>query len=121
MTLQNGVDIIEINRIEKSITNQRFIQRIFSEEEQAYIFKKHTPASTAAGHFAAKEAFVKALGTGITTLDLNHIGITHTTDGAPVFALTGWAAQQLGSNQVTLSISHTDQTAIAFVTIYKGD
>ena len=118
MVIANGVDIVSIHQIEKSIKNPRFIKNIYSSEEQAYIHGKHSPAQTAAGHFAAKEAFLKAIGTGIRTTDLHHIGISHHQQGSPFFSLSGWAIALLGDRSITLSISHTDTDAIAFVTIY---
>lgn len=62
-----GVDIIEISRIKKSLTNEKFIERIFTKKEQEYCnSRKQMAASSYAARFAAKEAVVKALGTGIS-------------------------------------------------------
>ena len=121
MTIQNGVDIVSVSRIEKSIQNPRFLHNIYSVEEQVYILAKHTPAISAAGHFAAKEAFLKAIGTGIRSTDLNKIGISHDSHGAPYFVLEGWATTLLSGRKIALSISHTSRDAIAFVTVYKED
>ena len=61
-----GVDIIEISRIEKSLTNEKFVERIFTKKEQEYCnSRKQMAVSSYAARFAAKEAVVKALGTGI--------------------------------------------------------
>ena len=61
-----GVDIIEISRIEKSLTNEKFIERIFTKKEQEYCnSRKQMAVSSYAARFAAKEAFSKAMGTGI--------------------------------------------------------
>ena len=59
-----GTDIIEIERIRKSIARTHFVRRIFTDAERAYLAKKKDPAPSAAGMFAAKEAFAKAVGTG---------------------------------------------------------
>lgn len=116
-----GVDTVEISRMGQAMAREHFLARIFSPEEQDYIAKKHTPAQTAAGHFAAKEAFLKAMGTGITSLDLGAIGITHNALGAPIFALTGWAAELSKGCALSLSITHAGGIATAFVVAYQED
>ena len=64
MRLQNGVDIVAVARMEKSLQREGFLRRCFSPEEQEYICRKANPAETAAALWAAKEAFGKALGVG---------------------------------------------------------
>lgn len=115
--LSCGVDSVLISRIANSMQKEGFMQRVYSKEECAYIKAKHNAAETAAGHFAAKEALLKALGTGITSLDLHEIGITHTEQGAPIFVLTNKVAQVCDGKEISLSITHAGDYATAFVVI----
>ena len=89
-----GVDIIEISRIEKSLTNEKFIERIFTKKEQEYCnSRKQMAVSSYAARFAAKEAVVKALGTGISGGGLwTDIEILPDDDGAPHVKLYGYFA-----------------------------
>ena len=59
-----GMDLAEISRIRKAMENPRFLLEFFTENERAYITARHTPEQSAAGAWAAKEAFSKAMGTG---------------------------------------------------------
>lgn len=75
-----------------------------------------------AGGFAAKEAFLKALGTGLSDgISWHDIEIVHREGGQPDLALARRAAELLGSGQASLSISHTSTTAVAVVVISGGD
>ena len=89
-----GMDLCDVNRIRtmSHTHKQHFIQKYFSEIEQSYIYEKCiSPDETVAGMFAAKEAFVKFLGTGFQTVDLPAIEILHDSNGKPYFHLSGWA------------------------------
>lgn len=119
LKITNGVDSVEISRIGRSMQRKSFCTRIFSGEELAYFATKGNPAQSAAGHFAAKEAFLKAVGTGITTMELWAVGITHDTAGAPHYLLTGWAAERAAGCSLALSITHTGDIATAFAIVYK--
>ena len=66
MRVRNGVDIVAVERIEKSMKRPGFMARCFSPEEQEYICRKACPAETAAALWAAKEAFGKAMGVGLS-------------------------------------------------------
>ena len=66
----NGVDIVENSRIKKSIKNIKFIKRIYSSEEVKKSKLKNDKVSYFAKRFAAKEAFVKALGTGLSLIHI---------------------------------------------------
>ena len=114
-----GVDLCGIGRMEKLAADERFLNRWFTPAEQAYIRSKGVAAAqTLAGIFAAKEAFAKALGTGID-MPLREIGVDHTETGQPVYALTGTAAERLGGDRALLSISHEGDMAAAFCVIQK--
>lgn len=121
MQLKTGVDSISIARIRKSLGHPAFLEKTYSAGERAYMANKKDSAPTAAGHWAAKEAFVKAMGTGITTTALWEVGIDHSPGGAPFFVLTGWAAELATGWQLALSITHTEDTATAFVVAYREE
>ena len=90
----------------------RSLRRMFTEAEQTYIASKgQGAAQTMAGLFAAKEAVLKALGTGLS-IPMTDIVITHTPLGQPLVTLTGKAAEMGG--HVLLSITHEGGMAAAF-------
>ena len=104
-----GIDICSIDRIEK--LNLRFFEKYFSEKEIVYCNGKK---ESLAGIFAAKEAFVKALGTGFISTDLKSIQILHDENGAPFYSFSNWAEQELLKRSITkvfLSISHDGKIA----------
>lgn len=113
-----GLDICEISRMRRFVEKGNFVTRYFTEAEREYA--KGTSGfrfQSLAGIFAAKEAFVKALGTGFFDIDLLAVEIQHTEYGQPVYRLSGWAARELNSrgvNNCHLSISHDGDTAMAF-------
>lgn len=107
-----GIDLCEISRMEEAIRRPHFVDRIFSAEEQAYLKAKGSSApQTAAGLFAAKEAFLKALGTGIDRLSLRDIEVIHGEHGAPAYRLNGPYADLAGT--ALLSITHEAGVAAA--------
>ena len=108
-----GLDLCEISRMEKLLSDDRFLNRYFNEGEISYIRSKGKGAAqTMAGIFAAKEAFSKALGTGIT-FGLKEISIFHDEAGRPGYILTGKAADLAAGDRFFLSISHDGGTAAA--------
>ena len=93
-----GSDLIDIRRIEKSLGRfgQRFIQRVFTVEEQARSERKLNRAASYAKRFAAKEACAKALGTGFSQgVFLRDIGVINLSTGQPTLRLTGGAKARL--------------------------
>ena len=114
-----GIDSLKIERMEKSLKIQRFVQSVFSEYEQEYIKTKSNSYETAAGLWCAKEAFLKAYGTGIESLQLSEISVCHDERGAPHIKLSGDAIKKYHFQNVSLSITHTDDTATAIVIIEK--
>lgn len=112
-----GTDIIEVKRIEESIERfgQRFLDRIFSFDEQAYCLHHRDAARHFAGRFAAKEAIVKALGTGfrdgIGWLDIE---IVNDSQGKPLAQLSSKLLETFDSPRIHLSISHGRDYATAF-------
>ena len=108
-----GLDLCEIARMEKLTADNRFLERYFTGEETAYIRAKGKGAAqTMAGIYAAKEAFCKALGTGIA-YDLKEIGIAHDTAGTPYYVLSGKAGQTGQGDCFWLSITHDGGNAAA--------
>lgn len=105
-----GVDIIEISRIRDAIVkNDRFCERIFTGSELDYFQKHGSRIETLAGFFAAKEAFSKYLGTGIRGFEFCDVEIGHDELGTPFVIFKNKKVD------VSLSISHNTDTAIAVV------
>jgi holo-[acyl-carrier protein] synthase len=94
-----GSDLCSIERIQASLDRfgQRFLERVFTAEEQARAARRpFTAAGTLAKRFAAKEAFSKAVGTGFKRgVFMKDIGVTNLPGGAPALRLTGGARQRL--------------------------
>ena len=117
--LTTGVDIIEISRIRDVLNSYqtRFLKRIFTDSEIACC---RGSAPNLAGRFAAKEATMKALGTGVRGVSWKDIEISRKDSGAPSVLLHGRAARRadiLGLKDVSLSISHSRDYAVAFVVL----
>ena len=117
-----GTDLCTVSRMEKAIQKTHFYERVFLEEERAYLEKKENARSqSAAAMFAAKEAVAKALGTGfIQGIMPWTIEVKHEESGAPGVRLHGAAKERLkaiGGRYVHLSLSHEGDNAMAFVII----
>ncbi len=117
-----GVDICTVARIEKAMERERFGQRVYTEEERAYLAQKGAGrAQSAAAMYAAKEAVAKALGTGFARGVMpDKIGVTHDESGRPGIALTGAAAEvlrKIGGERVHISLTHENGQAMAFAVI----
>lgn len=115
-----GVDLCEIRRIADLVDHHgnRFIDKIFTSSEKSYCQKKRTSAESFAARYAAKEALLKALGTGLRgQFRWKDIEIINDDLGKPEFRFYGATGKQLKMNKVLLSLSHTDTHAIAFVVV----
>lgn len=122
--LRNGIDFVEIERIAKSIQNPTFCNRVYGEKEREEWQARGAKAESAAAAFAAKEAFSKALGTGIRGFKLSEVEVLHDSLGAPYFVFSGAAKAIVEEKnlRVTLSITHTRTVAAAEVLTYtKGE
>ena len=120
MIIGIGTDIIEIERIEKAIsTNKKFLDNLFTEEENILFKSKAMRAEVIAGNFAAKEAISKALGTGIRGFSFKDIEVLRDELGKPVAKLNEKVEILLKNKQYNLniSISHNKSSAIAFAII----
>jgi len=112
-----GIDIIEIERIEKALSKQsNFLSKLFTDYEIEYYKNKGNKAETIAGIFAAKEAVSKVLGKGISGFSWQDIEVKHTQEGGPVIVLKNGAldlARSQGIDRVLVSISHCKTYAVA--------
>jgi|TARA_B110000438_G_scaffold303558_1_gene365620 holo-[acyl-carrier protein] synthase len=122
-----GVDIVDVNRIKKSIKNNNFIVRIFSKKEILLSKKIINKAAFFSKRYAAKEAFVKSLGTGFrNSLNFNDISIVNDKLGKPSFLINNKIKQlikkkfKLKKFDFFLSISDEKKYSIAFV-IFKNN
>ena len=112
-----GVDIVEIARLEKAIKRhgEAFLKRIYTDSELK-LYRKKLPSLAA--RFAAKEAVVKALGKPAKDISLKEIEILSGPSGQPVVNLYGKTQQQakgLGLDKLAVTISHSREYAVAFV------
>ena len=116
-----GVDIAEVERIREAIERHgdSFLRRLYTAKERDYCEQFKNKYERYAGRFAAKEAAMKALGTGwrrgVRWVDLE---VVREKSGRPALALSGEAAriaEQLGVKHIALSITHTERQALAQV------
>jgi len=121
MILGIGTDIVDIARIESAMNQygEAFARRIFTPLEQSYCEGyAHGKMAHYAARFAVKEAFSKAIGTGIAKgFAFKDIGIVNEKGGKPVIVLSGTMLEQWGAYTIHVSISHTDTLAMAIVII----
>ena len=121
MIVGTGIDIAEVPRIREAIERhgERFLQRIFTEDEIKYCDSKANRMERYAARFAAKEAAMKALGTGWNYgVRWRDCEVTRLPGGRPTIAFHGKAAEfaaKLGAKHAALSLSHTADQAIAQV------
>lgn len=112
-----GVDLVEISRIARALQRQRFRERVFTSRERAQLADKQ-PQSWA-GRFAAKEAVMKALGTGWSQgVAFDQIEVMTLPSGRPTVTLSGRALEvshELGIIDLLVSISHNGEYTIAMV------
>jgi holo-[acyl-carrier protein] synthase len=117
-----GIDATDIHRIAGTLAQygERFMRRIFTDGEVAYCTRRRVPAIHFAGRFAAKEAAMKALGTGHTQNVLWRDVEVIRSGGPPQLQLHGGAARRfhaIGGRSSLLTITHSDELAIAQVLI----
>lgn len=112
-----GVDIVEIDRMREALRRHpRMRERVFSEEERAYCDARNKPEIHYAMRFAAKEAVLKALGTGFAGMRFTDVEVVRDERGRPVPNLRGRAAEiaeEHGVIEMHLSLSFTHTTAVA--------
>ena len=119
-----GCDIIEIELIARAIKSESFIRRVFTAEEAAYCQRRGQQAAASfAARFAAKEAVLKALGTGLREGSLQEIAVDNDGLGKPLVQLSGhfaMLAKQLGVKNIQISLSHSRELATAYVIMEDG-
>ncbi len=121
MILRTGIDLIEISRVSEVIARhgKHYLERIYTSAELEQCGKN---IESLAGRFAAKEAVAKALGTGIGDVTWKEIEILGDEQNAPMLTLRGVAeqtAKQLGLTEWSVSISHSQNHAVA-ITVAIG-
>lgn len=121
-----GVDIVEKNRIKKSLTNKLFIKRIFTNSEILLAKNKKNKISFYSNRFAAKEAFSKSIGTGFReNLNFSDLSIKNDKLGKPIFVITDKIKKLIKKKfKITkfdflLSISDEKKYSIAYVIFQK--
>ena len=115
-----GCDLADVERIEKAIARNGFKERVFTPDEIAYCTGPHgDKAQSYAARFAAKEAFLKAIGTGLRgSGQLTELSVTNDDLGKPELRVTGYYAsyiEKMGVTKIHLTLSHTATTAMAVV------
>ena len=118
-----GTDLIEIERIRKSCERQNFVDTVFSAAEQKLFADKKDPAPSMAANWAAKEAFAKALGTGVRGFSLNEVSVLRDGLGCPYLELEGSArdiSEERGLD-FSVSLTHTKDYASATVIAFKKE
>lgn len=126
MIIGSGIDLTEIPRIQHSMDRYgaRFLNRVYTDAEQAYCLRKRHAAESFAARFAAKEAGAKALGTGISHgVSWLEIEVVREASGRPTLRFLGRAAERadrMGVRNASLSLTHTSTLAMASVTLEDG-
>ncbi|MCL2305315.1 MAG: holo-ACP synthase [Planctomycetaceae bacterium] len=122
-----GTDITECARIEKMVQRHgaHFLGHVFTDREAGYCSSKKRSSEHYAGRWAAKEAVLKALGTGwIGGISWKDVEVVNEIGGRPRIELSGGAqktANRLGITEIQISISHCTSHAIAFAVAVGGD
>ena len=118
-----GTDIAQVSRFEKWVIKPEMLERFFNEKEMSTAKSVASKCQHYAARFAAKEAFSKALGTGISGFDLKDVYVTNNSEGAPVLNIEGAALslmkEHFGDCKTFVSLSHEKEYAVAFVIIEK--
>lgn len=119
-----GTDIVKISRLNSWIENQNLINRFFNEKEIVTEKSKQYLLEHYASRFAAKEAFVKAMGTGFLNFEMKDIFVTNNELGKPILNVEKSALEFLKKRcenfNIHLSLSHEKEYAIAFVIIEEN-
>ena len=123
MIVGSGIDLAEVARIRRSVERygRRFIERIYTPGEIAYVERKANRFERYAARFAAKEAGMKAIGTGWRRgVRWRDFEVANLPTGRPTLRLHGRAAEvarELGVRNISLSLTHTSETGMAFVVL----
>lgn len=122
----HGIDLVDCPRIQDMVTRhgRRFVERVFTEAEQAYAKSNKDEVEKLAGRFAAKEAILKLMGTGWRgKIAWTDIEVKNSATGQPEVTLSGEVkkiAERLGVEHISVSITHTANFAIASAVALAG-
>jgi len=122
-----GIDLVSIQRLEEVLQRwgDRFVKRVYTEQEADFCFKRAYPASPLALRFAAKEAFSKAIGLGMRKgVRWRDIEVFHYPGGRPGLRLQGRSSEICREKQITrshLSLSDEGRYAVALVILEEND
>jgi len=123
MIIGIGTDLIEVARVEKNISKPKFLEKVFTKQELELCEHKQSRVQSLAARFAAKEACMKALGTGWSEgISFKEIEILSNPSGAPVMVLHGRTkvfARELGVVSIYITLSHLREIASATVILEK--
>ncbi|MEY2553447.1 MAG: holo-[acyl-carrier protein] synthase [Ilumatobacteraceae bacterium] len=114
-----GVDAVDIERFRRSLERTPSMQRrLFTDAELAYVAPKADPVPSLAARFASREAVMKAMGLGLGSFGFHDVWVDRRESGEPLLNVSGRAAELATERGIVtwhLSITHTDQVAIAYV------
>ena len=122
MIIGIGIDIVEVDRFKNKASDKSFMDKLFSEREQAMFQVRQNKAEVIAGNFAAKEAAMKAFGVGFSSGYYREIEVLRKREGKPYILLSGKAKQafdDVGGNHIFISISNLTDIACAQVILEK--
>jgi len=118
-----GIDAVYVKRMERWLLNSKLLERYFHPEEiELAASRGKSGAQSLAARFAAKEAFGKALGTGLAGITLKDIAVFNRKGGKPELKLSGTARDALeksGADRVHISLTHERETAIAMIVLER--
>jgi holo-[acyl-carrier protein] synthase len=118
-----GIDAVYIKRMEKWVANRKLLEKFFHQDEVDYVTSRgKSAAQSLAARFAAKEAFGKALGTGLANIILKDIMVINNGNGRPEIKLFNSAQdafEKTGANRAHISLTHEKDSAIAMVVLEK--
>ncbi len=114
-----GTDLVELDRFRSTLDRTpTIVDRLFTDDEQAYARRRNDPTERFAVRFAAKEAAMKAMGVGVGEVRFRDIEVVRADSGEPSVVLHGSAlerAEELGIERVLLTMTHSEASAVAFV------
>ncbi len=116
MTQSLGTDLILVKRIRKALNRwgDRFLNRVFTPGEIKYCKKKKFPEISLAARFAAKEAAMKAFGTGLSQeVSWKDFEVIRDTNGKPEMKLSEKIKKRFGNKKILISLTHTREYALA--------
>ena len=121
MIAGTGIDMVQVKRMNKWLENQKLLEKYFHSDELSCVLKeKKNAAQSLAARFAAKEAFGKALGTGLRNISLKDIAVFSDENGKPdivLFETAKKAFEKSGAHKIYVSLSHEREYAIAMVVL----